>query len=612
VSYRLLASLLLLIPFFAKSQAPDSNALKRIYDRCLDFDEAKADSIAYYSKFIAEKSRLAHFDRGIILSTRLSGLAQEFNGNYDSAIVYYLQTLDLARKWHAINYEISALGDLAYIYVNTKQPGLAKERYKEAYQLAAIEGNVVEQITTHLNLGAIYNQLNLGDSALYFLNEGLVIAKTYHRLSDEASFYNNIGNVYFARKEYTKALAFFMQNRDYHNQFNKDSELWRDNLNIADAYISMKKYDSGYVYAIQSLDIANRLASKSRQSDCYAMLSRLYLARADYKNAFEYQQKWYAIDTSLVNEKTNTAIAGLQEKFHAKETAQENKVLQTTIEQSNYRNRLMAIGAVGAALAALLITVFFVQKRLANKRLQLQNDLIKLQNQKLATLNYEKNSLISIVSHDLASPFSSIKMWSQVLQNGTNDFNADQKMAVERIGQSANRGELLIQRILDIEKAETNRQAIQLESFELNECLLSVIGDFKPTADSKQIKIHFTNTSADCRVVSDKQLIGRIMENLLSNAIKFTASGKNIWVSTEQSDEQVCIIVSDEGVGIEKDELPYLFQKYSSISSRSTNGETSNGLGLAIVLRLVNELNGSIHCESEPGKGSVFTVYIKK
>jgi signal transduction histidine kinase len=342
------------------------------------------------------------------------------------------------------------------------------------------------------------------------------------------------------------------------------------------------------------------------------MLSRLYLARADYKNAFEYQQKWYAIDTSLVNEKTNTAIAGLQEKFHAKETAQENKVLQTTIEQSNYRNRLMAIGAVGAALAALLITVFFVQKRLANKRLQLQNDLIKLQNQKLATLNYEKNSLISIVSHDLASPFSSIKMWSQVLQNGTNDFNADQKMAVERIGQSANRGELLIQRILDIEKAETNRQAIQLESFELNECLLSVIGDFKPTADSKQIKIHFTNTSADCRVVSDKQLIGRIMENLLSNAIKFTASGKNIWVSTEQSDEQVCIIVSDEGVGIEKDELPYLFQKYSSISSRSTNGETSNGLGLAIVLRLVNELNGSIHCESEPGKGSVFTVYIKK
>jgi signal transduction histidine kinase len=242
----------------------------------------------------------------------------------------------------------------------------------------------------------------------------------------------------------------------------------------------------------------------------------------------------------------------------------------------------------------------------------LQNDLIKLQNQKLATLNYEKNSLISIVSHDLASPFSSIKMWSQVLQNGTNDFNADQKMAVERIGQSANRGELLIQRILDIEKAETNRQAIQLESFELNECLLSVIGDFKPTADSKQIKIHFTNTSADCRVVSDKQLIGRIMENLLSNAIKFTASGKNIWVSTEQSDEQVCIIVSDEGVGIEKDELPYLFQKYSSISSRSTNGETSNGLGLAIVLRLVNELNGSIHCESEPGKGSVFTVYIKK
>ncbi len=612
MSYRLLSMLVLLLPVVAKPQAADSNAIKKLYDRCLDFEESKADSIDYYSKLIAEKSRLIHFDRGVILSTRLSGMAQEFNGNYDSAIIYYLQTLDLARKWHAINYEISALGDLAYIYVNTKQPALAKEMYKETYQLATTEGNVSEKITANLNLGAIYNQLQLYDSALYFLTEGLDIAKSYHRLTDEASFYNNIGNVYFGEKQFRKALGYFMQNRIYHTQYKYDSELWRDNLNIADAYISLKQYDSGYVYAMQSLEIANRLASKSKQSDCYAMLSRLYFAQADFKNAFEYQQKWYAIDTSLVNEKTNGIIAVLQEKFHAKETAQENKVLQSTIEQSNFRNRLMAIGTIGAALAALLIAVFFVQKRIALKKLQVQNDLIKQQNQKLATLNYEKNSLISIVSHDLASPFSSIKMWSQVLQNEANDFNADQKKAVERIGQSASRGELLIQRILDIERAETNRQAIQLEPFELNDLIQSIIGDFNPTANSKQIKVYFTNTTGDCQLVSDKQLIRRIMENLLSNAIKFTAAQKNIWVSTEVSEEQVSIIVRDEGVGIEKDELPNLFQKYSTISSRATNGEASNGLGLAIVLRLVNELNGSIHCESEPGKGSTFTVRIKK
>jgi signal transduction histidine kinase len=70
--------------------------------------------------------------------------------------------------------------------------------------------------------------------------------------------------------------------------------------------------------------------------------------------------------------------------------------------------------------------------------------------------------------------------------------------------------------------------------------------------------------------------------------------------------------VRDEGVGIDKEELPYLFSKYSKLSSRPTDGEGSNGLGLSIVKRIVEEINGRITCESEVGKGSVFTVLLKK
>ena len=80
------------------------------------------------------------------------------------------------------------------------------------------------------------------------------------------------------------------------------------------------------------------------------------------------------------------------------------------------------------------------------------------------------------------------------------------------------------------------------------------------------------------------------------------------------SDEHdlISLKVKDEGVGIDKEELPYLFSKYSKISSQPTDGEASNGLGLSIVKRIVEEINGRITCESEPGKGSVFTVLLKK
>jgi signal transduction histidine kinase len=103
-----------------------------------------------------------------------------------------------------------------------------------------------------------------------------------------------------------------------------------------------------------------------------------------------------------------------------------------------------------------------------------------------------------------------------------------------------------------------------------------------------------------------------MLENLLSNAIKYTSTGKNVWISVSDEKDAVSIIVRDEGVGIQPDELPHLFSKYSKISSQPTNGEASTGLGLAIVRRICEELNGQISCESTPGAGSVFTVVLKK
>jgi len=107
-------------------------------------------------------------------------------------------------------------------------------------------------------------------------------------------------------------------------------------------------------------------------------------------------------------------------------------------------------------------------------------------------------------------------------------------------------------------------------------------------------------------------LVHRIVENLVSNAIKFSPQGRNVWVAISEEGDMVHIKVRDEGQGIEEDELPLLFSKYSKLSSKPTAGEASTGLGLSIVKRIVEELNGKIYCESEAGKGSLFTVILKK
>ena len=601
-----------ILPFTAKLQPIDSNYLKALYDRCLDFDENKADSIAIYADIISGEAAKLKYDRGEVLSARLKGLSRDLKGNYDEAIVYYFRSLDAARKLHALNYEIAALTDLALIYVNTKQPLKARYMYLECARLAESEGDIHSIVTAYGNLGAIYNQLKLPDSALFFLNKGLLIAKPYEKLLDISSFYNNIGNVYFEKKENEKALSYFRRNYYRHLQDSNHTDLWYDYLNIGDVLIDQKKFDSAYWYAQQSLLLAKKLESKSKEAESYALLSRLYFKKTDYKSAYDYQQKWYSLDTSLVNGETNKTIAGLQENFNARQREADNKLLQLEIEKAYLRNRIITSLALAAAIIAVLIAVSLIQKRRANKKLMQQNDLINRQNQKLAELNAEKNSLISIVSHDLGTPFASIKMWGQLLQSDADNLTADQQKAIERINQSTAKGELLIRSILDIEKAETNQHKIQLENFDLKVFVESIVADFQPAASGKGIHLHFETPDKHVYMISDKQLVSRICENLFSNAIKYSLPGKNVWISLSGTNDAVRLKVRDEGVGIEKDELPNLFSKYSKISSRPTSGEASTGLGLSIVKRVVDELNGSVCCESEPGKGSLFTVVLKK
>ncbi|MES1224555.1 MAG: HAMP domain-containing sensor histidine kinase, partial [Bacteroidota bacterium] len=397
-----------------------------------------------------------------------------------------------------------------------------------------------------------------------------------------------------------------------HLKDGNDADIWIDKLNIADVFIELKNYDSAYVYATQSLQLAQKMNAISKEADSYSMLSKLYFIKGDYKNAYDFQQKWYTIDTSLVNAGTNEAIAGLQERFNAKERAQENILLQSQVEKAQFRTKAITLLALAAAIIAVIIALLLIQKRRANKKLQFKNDFINRQNEKLAELNYEKNSLISIVSHDLSTPFAAIKMWLNILNDDPSNLTEEQKKALERIQQSAGKGEILIRSVLDIEKAETNQHKIQLENFDLKVFVETIVDDFIPAASGKNIQLHFETPDKHVYLVSDKQLVSRICENLFSNAIKYSPPGKNVWISLADANDAVNIKVRDEGVGISKEELPNLFSKYSKISSAPTAGEASTGLGLSIVKRIVQELNGSVFCESEPGKGSLFTVVLKK
>jgi signal transduction histidine kinase len=614
---RLLPLLLLSIAFSAAGQV-DTNSIRHLYYYAMKLTEARIDSIDYYADYMHQIDQKGQYPVARFMSLRLYGWYFENKANYPRAIDYYMQALDVARKLGYIEHQTEVLADLAAVYTSDmKEPEKAKEIYQECVRLDRQLGDAGSLVTSYINLGAIYDRLGLYDSALLLLKEGLRIGKPLETKGtfDLDDLYNNLGNTYYYLKEFAQSIVYFRDNYIHHlvsQSPSRQSDIWFDVLNMADSYTEEGTYDSAAKYGDLALQLARQLDSKSKESDSYQVLAKLAQRRGDYKKAWEYQGKWYALDTALVNSETYKSIAELEKKYETRERENEKLLLQSEIVQQKFHNRIMMVMAVSLLLIAVAAAMAFIVKRKANRQLQANNDLFVRQNERLSELNEEKNSLISVVSHDLSTPFASIGMWQQLLLSEQDNLSDSQRKALDRIAQATQYGEKLIRHILDIEKAETNQNKLQLENLDLRIFAEWRLDNFTPVAANKNIRLHLDCPNRSLYFLSDRQLLGRMLDNLLSNAIKYTAPGKNVWMSVSEEKDAVSIKIHDEGVGIQPDELPHLFSKYSKISSQPTNGEASTGLGLAIVKRICEELKGKITCESTLGEGSIFTIVLKK
>ena len=602
----------MLFSSWVEAQLLDTSEIKSLYDRCLDFDESKADSICLSADLIEKETKRLNFDKGPVLFLRLKGICFEYQSDFNTALDYYLQSLEAAKQLGQVRYVISALNDVAMTYSYIGQPILAKKFFLQCAQLSLPEGELSTLITTYSNLGATYTQLQLYDSALVFLLRAVELGTPLGDSIDLSTTYNNIGNAYFNKKKYAEALKYFKLNSSVHLKNKELGSLWTDHLNLADVYLATGSFDSAKYHADQSMKLALELKSKSKEADSYSMLSRYYSKMGDYKRAFENMQAWYRLDTAIVNGTTQARIAEIQEQYNAKGREAENQALLREVERQNYRSGIMRILAIALGVILTIITIAFVVKRKTNKKLVANNLRISQQNEQLATLNNEKNSLIGIVSHDLGSPFATIQLWGQLLRSDAASFSAEQQKAIERMIQSARHGQDLIRNILDVEKMDAATVKLNIKEFDLVEWMKSVVHGFDALAGQKSIQLITEFVNPFIFVRTDQQLVQRILDNLLSNAIKYTGLGKKVWVTVKVDLDDVLIEVKDEGVGIEEDELPLLFNKYSKISSKPTNGEESTGLGLSIVKKLVEDLKGSIRCESKPGVGTSFIVKLKK
>lgn len=233
----------------------------------------------------------------------------------------------------------------------------------------------------------------------------------------------------------------------------------------------------------------------------------------------------------------------------------------------------------------------------------------KLARQEAEVANRLRDEFMATVSHELRTPLNSILGWARLLKDGTLD-HAQTQRAVHTIIKNSETQNRLIEDLLDVARIISGK--LDLENVPVD--LLSVVGDSieiaRPAAHQKHLKFEFVRGDFDRDPIidGDTDRLRQVFSNLLTNAIKFSHEGGGILVEASQDAEVAVITVADDGIGISKDFLPLVFERFrQDVNSPGRNGGL--GLGLAIVRNLVEMHGGRVSVESEgENRGAKFTV----
>lgn len=253
----------------------------------------------------------------------------------------------------------------------------------------------------------------------------------------------------------------------------------------------------------------------------------------------------------------------------------------------------------------LIIAIDITERRRIEEALK-ENEI------RLQELNATKDKFFSIIAHDLRGPFTSIIGFSGLLidQVQMKNYEGIERYA-EFIQESSYRAMNLLKNLLEWARLQTGRIKFNPKNIEILEIVNEVTELFKGHAQQKSITLS-NEFQEDVNVFADKEMISNVLRNLVLNALKFTNPGGMITILAKQKQEELLMIVSDNGIGIEKDKVEKLFLIEGNQSTRGTQNEEGTGLGLILCKEFVLKHGGKIWVESEPGKGSRFYFTIPK
>ena len=611
----------------------------------------------------------SEYARGEMLAQKNLSVIHIMKGNYDSAEFYIEPFIKLARELQdsiEISNAYNTLGTISYhkgdlenaltnyiialriierqddvsrvakLYNNISNIYMVQKKYDKSleYNLKSLE--LKQQLTdsfgmahSYNNIGYVNREIGKYADALEFYDKALKIFTNANNKLMMANVYANIGETYFAKDELDSALKTFFKVIDLSYQHDGKRERIYGYLGAGKVYAAKNDFKAALPYLEYGNKLALQINAKQEILTSFEVLSEAYAKQNKFKMAYESHRKYSAFKDSIINLTNNRVIDELSEKYESEKKTNTIRVLE--LENQLQQNLFQRQRAVGFFLISVLVIMVLLAhalfqnnkaKRVAIRQLEQQNieihqknheikrqqEKISQHNKILLDINHEKNHFIGIVVHDLRSPLNNIIGLVSLIKMDSENLNKSQLELLDTILDSTKNLNNMIAKILNIQAIESGDVKMDLKPNGLNDIVRKVVKDLEEDARKKDITVTLRLDDQQKMANVDVNYSEQIFTNLLSNALKFSHRNTEVCIESYAENGQIGVVFKDQGPGIPQEDMHRLFGKFQKLSARPTAGEASTGLGLSIVKKYVDAMNGKIWCESVVGEGASFFV----
>lgn len=222
------------------------------------------------------------------------------------------------------------------------------------------------------------------------------------------------------------------------------------------------------------------------------------------------------------------------------------------------------------------------------------------------------NDFVAHVSHELKSPLNVIVMYAEMLQDAAPDDHQMRVEAINVIQDEVERMAALVNNLLNVSKLETGSMSPERNRIKLDDLLRDAFNHALPRAESRNMKLALQIPRELAAVSIDKELFRIALNNLMTNAIKYNRDGGDVALVAEEGDNEIVITVRDSGIDIAPADQARIFEKFYRASDGEAQSRGGHGLGLYLACQIVELHHGRITLDSEPGRGSAFSIHLKK